>query len=180
LLIGILLVIFFNVPDGSLYYFTNVAMFISLPFFIFYFDKYIMNMNLQKYIVFMIFILMITNIVASANVYYKQSLLYLNKKASSIKLSILAEDLYLIKQKFSKNKQKIILDASLIQYKQNDLHYSCNNLPFVYVAISELAWINLLDLKKCNKYKHYGYNSYIKNDKILCNIPSGYIVKSIK
>ncbi len=170
-LFGIFIVSFFFIPGGSAYYFSNVAFFIALPTIIIYLINFykFLNNDLKKNVASVSFISIIF-VIFSINYLNENHKLKINYKNENQ----LIDNLIKIRNTTNTN---IILNNNYKNLTFNSFD-KCQSLPFLYPAISERAWTNVISFENSCIYKYYGYSEYSIDYNLKkinsINIPKGY------
>lgn len=153
---GSLIVILYRIPGGSAYYFTNVAFFVSLPSLI-GFTALKLQQLFKKSIphTFFVFSLLLSGWL-NAGAFLEMSQLG-KARIYDGKNSELINKLDIIRESSPINE---VQRASIDLIKINPVS-SCSAQPFVFSAVSERAWVDLLkaDDASC-LYEYYGYDQY--------------------
>lgn len=153
---GSVIVITYRIPGGSAYYFTNVAFFVSLPSLIGFIALKLQHRFkisiLRGLFIFCIFLTGLLN----ARTYLEIS--WLGKaRIYDGKSSELINKLNIIRESSPVNE---VQRASTDLIKSNPVS-SCSAQPFVFSAVSERAWVELLKIENTNcSYEYYGYEQY--------------------
>lgn len=153
---GSVIVILYRIPGGSAYYFTNVAFFVSLPSLIGFItlglqQRFKMS-TLYRFFIFCMFLSGLLH----ARTYLGISWLGKAKIYDGIN-SELVNKLDIIRESSPVNE---VQRASIDLIKNNPVS-SCSAQPFVFSAVSERAWVELLKIENANcSYEYYGYEQY--------------------
>lgn len=160
-----------TIPGGSAYYFSNVALFVSLPavsvMLALWCERIVMNQRL------ILFVILIAIVFVG---FPKYNNLFNRYSKSSTHL----DNLLIQKLKDLRNNSQLntIFQASSVLIKMNPVE-SCTAQPFVFPAVSERAWTEVILPKNGScSYQNYGYSLYqIQPDsnKILIPLESGGI-----
>lgn len=147
---ALLVAFLFKIPGGSAYYFTNITMFIALPFAILFFlQKYptaYANLSHKK----IIFVILLA-FIASSNDLKKHSFISSNSGSKDTLATRLLE------YKETMPITPTIINQKVTQFPQSN-KYRCDIEPFLFVAVTEKPWKNILNTN-CD-YKHYAYANY--------------------
>lgn len=150
---GLLTAFTVAITGGSAYFFSNVAMFISLP-------SVVAMMALvwgqsRKYATHLLGMGILVVSLISLPAYYKHSILFLAHFRSAE--SPLVAELLALKENaplhFILKPRKGWLESNPVEY--------CTAQPFVFPAVSERAWVGVIQspVADCS-YIHYGYDHY--------------------
>ena len=169
---GLLVVLFFKIDGGSAYYFTNVSLFFSLPFFMIYTSQKISNLNLQKSAIRCIsetsllsFFLVLVILLNAKNAVA----LYASHNKNSQTENLFVKSLINIQQNAPVN---IYLNPQPNSMLHNPIT-NCAAKSMVYSAISERPWINVIVPNAECFYEHYGYPQYgLTVDKQILSTPA--------
>ena len=152
------IVIFVKLEGGAAYYFTNVAFFVSLPFVIILFtDLYsqIINEFKCKSCLNNIFLLLIIFAIfyISLNVFQRTHQQHLIHKKNENQF--IASLLSIRKQPLNNlyvPSEKLALMGTPVK--------ECVSQPFVYPAVSERPWMNVIAFNDGCFYEFYGFRKY--------------------
>lgn len=153
---GSAIVLLYRIPGGSAYYFTNVALFVSLPpligFIVLGLQQRFKMSILHGFFVLCVLLAVLLN----TRTYLEIS--WLGKaKVYDGKNSELINKLNVIRDSSPVNE---VQRASIDLIDSNPVS-SCSAQPFVFSAVSERAWVELLKAENTNcLYEFYGYDQY--------------------
>ena len=144
-------------PGSITFYFSNVAMFVSLPWFIIYASEKPLFQHRKFYLTSLAVVLIL-----------KSPMLY---EKSLFKYEHAPQDNHIAFIKTILNLRKN--EPSNVFFKSMDIHNTdinnpisiCMAKPFVYSAITEMAWIGVIDLQTSCEYEYYSYSWYFKDPK---------------
>jgi len=156
LLAGSISVIILKIPGGSVYYISNIAFFIAIPFLVLKISEIKYTITLNKLYIFLIILILfsiIKDIYEWSN--FKKNLINEEKNRNFIFSLIDLRDktssntIVIANKDYLKNNIKIFED------------WKC--IPYIYVAISERAWVNIFhSWNNCNyidySSSYYGVN----------------------
>lgn len=153
---GSIIVILYHIPGGSAYYFSNVALFVSLPslvgFIALKLQQRLKISSLQVILVFCIIASSLINIhtyidvswLGRAKVYHEKNSELINKLDAIRKTSPTNE-----------------VQRATIELMKDSPVSSCSAQPFVFSAISERPWVDLLQTNNTDcVYEYYGFEQY--------------------
>ena len=151
-LAGVLITFAVAIPGGSAYYFSNVAFFVSLPGVIVLLARKIdrWNFDPQRLLILGVVILCLIGI----RIFYNKS----NLSARLVKTeNALIEKLLLAREMAPRD---LVLRPTADDMSANPVQ-SCPARPFVFPAVSERAWLDVIEngVKDC-QYRYYGYERY--------------------
>lgn len=157
----ILIISFFDIPGGAVYYFSNIPNILALPILIVLFsdlfDKTIKNK--QFFLIVLAIFLYFAHIpIAQQTKYYKSSI--------ELKKNDLVE--YLLEMRINNDDLNNNFYRIESDITKNNPIINCKFKPFLYPAISEKKWINLINDQNCN-YQNYGYDTHFldKENKLI-------------
>ncbi|MCI5114374.1 MAG: hypothetical protein D3921_07270 [Candidatus Electrothrix sp. AW1] len=148
---GILIIAAVAIPGGAVYYFSSVALFVSLPGVVVLLAGWVNQKNINNPR-FLFFALCIICILSGGNGFYQKSIL--NHQYSSHMQNSFIDKLVGLRNALPKH---IVLKADADALTSNPVK-RCSAKPFVYPAVSERPWIDVI-LAGCS-YKYYGYRQY--------------------
>lgn len=146
---GIIIVLMFFIPGGSAYYFTNVSFFVSLPFFVVILVNFFQNKGFHERLLFVIAIIIIS--LMSLRVYYNRSIL-----SSLNENNPLVSHLMEVRKISSLNQ---VFQPSNTFFDDNPIK-RCSARPFIFAAVSERAWVDVVQGDGLCDFKYYGYSQY--------------------
>lgn len=152
---GLMVVILPILGASRAYYFSNVAMFVSLPWLILFIAEKKFPRIRYPYVTALLVIL----ILKSPKLLDK-TMLKRDEKPQQTHLYFI-DTLVNIRDTFP-NDTILKPDNNYVLGKQNPLD-SCISKPLAYPAVSERAWINVINLKNNCQYEYYGYSRYLNN-----------------
>lgn len=165
------------VPNSGAYYFTSVALFVSLPIIASWLvDK---DWPINKSVTIPIYIILIISFsVLYSNEIYRKSFYFL--KDSDHNDQLVSQLITLRKE--ADNKSPVVYYASLMAAPSTK--YDCAAIPLIYPAVSEHAWIGLVKVDSGCLYEYRGYQDYFtdktKTHLIYPVIPAGVKIASIQ
>ncbi|QVW24720.1 hypothetical protein KJF94_03820 [Pseudomonas hormoni] len=153
---GSAIVLLYRIPGGSAYYFTNVALFVSLPSLVGF-----ITLGLQqrfKISILHCFFVLCVFLIGLLNARAYLEISWLGKaKLYDGKNSELVSKLDVVRESSPINE---VQRASNDLIKINPVS-RCSAQPFVFSAVSERAWVELLKVEGANcSYEYYGYDQY--------------------
>jgi hypothetical protein len=159
LIISLIIIFILKIPGGSVYYFTNICFIISTPYTILYLinllETYFTNSS-KRFVKYRWLLLtggVFTYFSLSFNIYIRKS--YLCKIENS--QNVLVQ--HLLNLRYDSNLDSIYTSNHKID-SSNPL-MDCSAKPFIYPAISERVWKNVMLDEKC-ELVNYGYEVYFK------------------
>ena len=167
---GVVIVSVFLIPGGSAYYFSNVAFFISLPVVVCWVVDRKSQVKKDLEIIFCILLIVIFCGVANKEAYKKSFLVLKNTEQNNQ----LVSHLIALRNKTEK-KNSVVYHA--VDLSAPGAGFDCAAIPFIYPAVSEVAWIGVIKEESGCSYKYYGYPDYFsdKSNKHLISpvVPAG-------
>lgn len=167
--IGLVIVGLFNIPGGSAFYFTNINLFLVILYFYgLLHNKFILNSRIIIYILFLLILCFNFKNLYSLSFYNilnngdRGNSRFINKNDAFIDTLLLVKD---------DDKSTYIYTPSSNLANHNP-EKRCTAQPFVYPAISERVWFNVMNVDGSCRYINYGYenlnqkNSPIFYDKV--------------
>lgn len=149
---GFAVLLIFDIPGGSAYYFSNVALFISLPAFVAMWADSWQRWGRGHYLLLGLSVIIIA--VTGWPAYVRHSIL----SPASFPASNNPMISHLLKLK-ANSPLNLVLRPSAELLEGNPV-VPCEAQPFVFPAVSERPWINVIqDVAGCN-YRYYGYENY--------------------
>ena len=155
LVFGLFIVSVFELQDGSMFYFTNVAMFVSLPLLV----TFLASLSIGKHFKLGLgiggCIIIISNY--SHLIEWWEQRIPLVKKDNVIQNKLV---MTLLNHRYKYN------DNTYLKFSDNYSHFNdnpmvdCRAKPFVLPAITELAWLGALEEDGNCKYSNYGFVNY--------------------
>jgi hypothetical protein len=174
LIVGIMFISFLKLNSGNAIYFTEFAMFVALPVVVIY-SKNIISEKINNLYGLYGLMLLVT-ILASFNSIvdnFDNSYQYRNYPKNNLVLKLV-------------NIQKNAPLDEVYFFEGNNYTdvpvriNNCEAAPFIFPALSERAWTNVIKTDECS-YQQYGYNMYgITQDGILTTISKPNIPNEMK
>lgn len=150
-LLGVTVIITLRIPGGSVYYFSNVAMFVSLPLLIALFSFGSQRcINRASFLLFVLFIVLLVKFPIILGSISKE-------KASSTQHGLIEE---LMSIRTNSSKSYVFRNGYTDNLMSNSPISDCAAQPFLYPAISERPWTNVIDHRGGCRYMYYGYDAY--------------------
>lgn len=147
---GMAIVAIFQIPGGAVYYFTNVAFFVALPLVV---GIAAHHFNSLRFTHWPILVLILASVSWVKN-HERPGIFWPN--AVAIQKNRLVDELL---QARTDSLRNAVLKPSKELPTDNPITI-CWGQPFIYPAVSERPWTNVVDFTKKCKYKYYGYESY--------------------
>jgi hypothetical protein len=151
-LAGVLIIFTAAIPGGSEYYFSNVAFFVSLPGVVVLLERKIdrWNFDPQRLLILGVVIVCLVGIRSFYNKSYLTRL-FIKEENALIEKLLLSREMA---------PRYLVLRPTAADMLANPVRY-CLGRPFVFPAVSERAWINVIEggAKDC-QYVYYGYHQY--------------------
>ena len=152
---GMLIVVFFEIPGGSAYYFSNIAFFVSLPLVVVLVLNYVDNLDSNiKFITSRAlgFALVVIIIMGGKGVRD----LFATHQKDVLQHSAFVDSLVDLRHQSPIN---VFIQLDPVAMAKNPLTL-CWAQPFVYPAISERPWVNVIVPRDDCIYQYYGYAQY--------------------
>lgn len=153
---GLFFVLFFELPGGAAYYFSNVSFFVALPAILAWISRWFVT-DIGKEIHPAMPLLIIGGVALLVGLTGASKLHLSNSTAhaSSVK-NPLIERLTSIREKASK---ELVVEAGEDMARLNPIA-ECAARPFVFPAVSERPWVGIIKIGDGCAYQHYGYPDY--------------------
>lgn len=150
---GLFFGLLFEIPGGSAYYFTNIAFFVCIPFLVFYAKEILSVAASWKSRVRLAAIVVILAI--SAPGLAKASIASSIHRHDAVSTNFIDSLVQIRNQSNSRS----IFSANSQSLELNPVE-RCTARPFVYPAVSERPWLQVVpSIPECF-YQHYGYAQY--------------------
>ncbi|MCW5205738.1 hypothetical protein VU08_02235 [Desulfobulbus sp. F5] len=151
---GVLIISTAGIAGGSAYYFSNVAMFVSLPRLVIILSEFINRKNIHP-VKFLLMIIALICIMQYSG-FYRNSIFWHRQYAAGTN-NLLIDKLMDI----NKNKKIDVVFKPSINILVMNPVARCTAKPFLFPAVSERPWIGVIDenSENCN-YIYYGYEQY--------------------
>ena len=149
---GALVIFLFSIPGGSAYYFSNVAFFVALPGVVILLAHASgrRRISFQPLLVFAILLVCLLSVQA----FYRASAMH---PARSVPIhSAFIDSLIELRHTTPVN---VVLQPAAGAFANNPV-LPCAAQPFVYPAVSERPWINVIPARSDCTYQYYGYSQY--------------------
>lgn len=150
---GVLIVFAFAIPGGSASYFSNVALFVSLPGLVAMLVTWMERLAVDQRmtLVFGVFLVCLLSLKS----FYQASAL--NPRHSAIEESVLINELIRLR---NTSAMHYVLRPSADELANNPVK-GCSAQPFVFPAVSERPWVDVISgASKGCRYSYYGYEQY--------------------
>lgn len=151
-IIGLLIVAIFASPGGSLYYFSNVAFFVSLPAVAVIVTEWID----RKKLVSSRFVILCIILMCAMDIKGFYGISMLNPMRSVHPSSPLIDSLLELRKS---NQTNVVLQADSTILAANPIK-RCTAQPFVFPAVSERPWMDIIPARADCTYDYFGYNQY--------------------
>lgn len=149
---GLLIVVLPIMPGSTAGYFSNVAMFVSLPWFVIVMaDKHI-SWTRSPYITALLIILVLKSTKLLDKTLFKRNHIPDQEHIAFVDTLLKSRDI--------DSADTYLIPANLTTAEQNNPVQTCMAKPFVYPAVSEKAWVGVINMNKGCDYKDYGYSQY--------------------
>lgn len=149
---GAMIIILFRIPGGSAYYFSNVAFFVALPGVVALIALVLNRTRVSPALLLASGALLIG--LLSVGSYYKASAFHPSR--SSLQHSTLIDTLIELRQNKPMN---LVLQPNSTGFANNPVS-RCTAQPFVYPAISERPWVDVISIQNDCTYEYYGFGQY--------------------
>ncbi len=158
---GMLIVIFFNIGESAVYYFTNVALFVALPGAVFFFAHLfhdgaaILRGSRLRSAVFAVIMLLI--VVVSGNRIVKSLAFQMQLHARIVRQQ--SDFVNVLERLRDESPILTCFEASEAFMRTNPIK-RVSARPFVYPALSERPWLHVIVEEEDANYRYYGYQYY--------------------
>jgi len=156
---GVVIISFFYLQSGAVYYFSNIAMFASMPIIISFFSA-LFGGSIKQYF-WLAFISAVTAIFSHN---YSHLLKLIDGKYSEKEFPVSESNhsfiRLLLDLRNEKEKNIIYAFSEGYNYLEHGTMTDCRVKPFVLPAITERAWLNLMEQNGDCNYSHYGFGNY--------------------
>ena len=150
---GVLVVMLPLLPKSTDYYFSSVALFVSLPWFI----QIIANMEFPRirrpYFTALLIVLIFKSTKLMEKTFLERDQIPQQAHVNFINTLINVRDNYT---------DNIFIKPKNLEKAHNPIN-NCASKPFIYPAVTEKAWLNIINLNNNCQYEYYGYSRYLKN-----------------
>jgi hypothetical protein len=151
---GVLIILTAGIAGGSAYYFSNVAMFVSLPRLVIILSEFINRKNIHP-VNFLLMVIALICIMQYSG-FSRNSIFWHGQYAAGTNNLLIDRLMALNKNK----KPDVVFKPSINILAMNPVA-RCTAKPFLFPAVSERPWIGVIDenSENCN-YIYYGYEQY--------------------
>lgn len=156
---GGLIIILFKIPGGSAGYFSTVAFFVSLPMVVFMcmnnYEKLNnkLNLNKKKAVHVVLSLVLFVTILMGLKTFKKT---FSAHQLDAVQSNSLVDSLVGLRHQTSLDTYAHLNPTASI----NNPVKECWAQPFIYPALSERPWINIITSREDCSYQYYGYAEY--------------------
>jgi hypothetical protein len=149
---GTVVILLFEIPNGSAQYFSNVALFVALPGVVALLALAFSRLRVSTHLLLASGILVIS--LLDVKGFYRASAFHSSRSAlqhnALIDSLIEARDMKPVNLALQLDEEAIVINPMS----------RCTAQPFVYPAISERPWIDVISLQNNCPYENYGFGQY--------------------
>ncbi len=150
---GAMVVLLFSIPDGSAYYFSNLAFFTALPVIVTLATRQIGRRRVTDMAALMFGIVILVGSSLKTGHWANA----LSSVRESRPRSPFVESLLRIRDELPIN---VVMKADPAAVVTNNPARHCATIPFVFPAVSERPWMDVIPVRDDCHYHHYGYAQY--------------------